>query len=381
MEKHDCTITGSSVLSRQAPRWVRIFIFGICVIIILLVLKGLYSTEYGFTEMLRYGEKFETSAFNEVKQVHRKIFPGYGFDGQFYANLAIDPTLTHKNLTAVMDLPQYRSRRIFMPLCAFLLGRGNPALTINAYALGNFIFWIGLCILVFYKIRPSNLQDYACTLMIIFSSGVVGSALLALTDMPSTVFLFAALIFPTFWPLLFCCGILTRETTILFTPVFLVIESLQKKRPLSIVLKSVISITPAFLWYGYSMWRIPEPIFIEKVYGLPFLAMFHRLGSIAYHWPGTFYPHQLLYFLTAISLTAQCAYFALRRRLMDPIWLTGATSAFFFTVMGYASWMEYSWMLRYSLPMTFAFNLLLAKEDPRTFATWFPLGNIGCMYL
>ena len=371
----------SSVLSRQAPGWVRIFVFGTCVAIIFLALNGIYSTEYGFTDMLRYGEKFETNAFDEVKQVHRKIFPGLGFDGQFYANLAIDPMLTHKNLKAVMDLPQYRSRRIFMPLCAFLVGHGNPALTINAYAIGNFMFWIALCILVFYKIRPRNIQEYACALMIVFSSGVIGSALLALTDMPSTVLLFAALIFPLLWPFLFCCGVLTRETTLVFAPVFLVVEGLRNKKPLSIFFKSVISIMPAFIWYGYCMWRIPEPIFIEKVYGPPFLAMFHRLGSIVYHWPGAFNPHQLLYFLTAISLTAQCAYFALRRRLMDPIWLTGATSAFFTAIMGYASWMEYSWMLRYSLPMTFAFNLLLAREQPHTFVKWFAVGNIGCIYI
>jgi hypothetical protein len=354
--------------------------------IVLLVLKNNYNAEYGFTDMLRYSEKFEPYVFDEVKQVHRRIFPVNGSDGQFYANLALDPLLTHKNFNAAMDRPQYRSRRIFLPLCAFLIGHGNPALTLNAYAVGNFVFWIGLCILVFYKIRPRTLQEYACALTIIFSSGVFISAILALTDMPSTVLLFAALFFPFFWPMLFCCGVLTRETTFFFAPVFLVMEGLEKRKPSSIFLKTAIAILPIFLWWGYCMWHITDPVYLEKIrwipdyYGFPFLAMLHRLGSIVYHFPKSFSPFQMQYFLTAISLTTQCTYFAVRRRPADPVWLTGAISAFFFAILGHVPWMEWISVLRMSLPMTFAFNLLLARENPGAFVKWCGLGNVGCIY-
>jgi hypothetical protein len=365
----------------RAPGRLRLAACGACVAVILVILKGEYNAEYGFTGMLRYGEKFNAHAFDKAKQVHRKIFPGLGFDGQFYANLALDPTLTDRNYNAAMDLPQYRSRRIFIPLCAFLAGHGNPTLTVNGYAVCNFLFWIALCVLVFIKIRPTMLQEYACAIMIVFSSGVVGSALLALTDMPATVLLFAALMFPFLWPFFLSCAVLTRETTLFFTPVFLVMEILSKKKLLSIFLKTAFTFTPIILWYCYCIGRFPEPVFIEKVYGLPFLAMLHRLGSIVHHWPATFYPYQLLYFSTAFSLTAQFAYFALRSRPKDPLWLIGAISAVSFALMGHISWMEFSWILRYSLPMTFAFNLLLTKEDPRNFVKWFVLGNIGCVYL
>jgi hypothetical protein len=368
-------------ISRPTPGWLRFAACGVCVAAILVVLAKQYSPEYGFTGMLRYGEKFNVHALDKAKQAPRKIFPGLGFDGQFYANLALDPTLTNKKMAAAMDLPQYRSRRIFLPLCAFLAGHGNPASTVNAYAVCNFVFWIFLCILVFVKINPYSLQGYACVLIIVFTSGVVGSALLALTDMPATALLFAALVFPLLWPLFLSCAVLTRETTLFFTPVFLLMEILSKKKLPWIFLKTALAFTPIILWYGYCMWRIPEPVFIEKVYGLPFLAMLHRLGSIVYHWPAAFCLYQVRYFLTAISLTAQCAYFAIRPRPKDPLWLTGAIGSVSFALMGHISWMEFSWILRYSLPMTFAFNLLLSKEDPPRFLKWFFVGNIGCLYV
>ena len=372
---------GSRFLSLQAPGWARFFVCGICMAIILLVLRNNYSTKYGFTDLVCCGANFEPRILDEEKQVPRRIFPGIGFDGQFYAMLAIDPFLTHKNLKNALDLPQYRSRRIFLPLCAFLAGHGNPTLSFNAYAVGNFAFWIGLCILVFYKIRPRSVQEYACALLIIFSSGVFASALLALTDMPSTVLLFAALLLPFFWPVLLCCAVLARETTLIFTPAVLLMEGLQKRKYQSIVLKTAIAMVPVILWYCYCMLRLPEGFFTEKVLGFPFLAMAHRLGSIVHHLPKTLSLFQLRYFLTAISLTTQCAYFALRRRPADPLWLTGAINAFFFILMGHIPWMQWSWMLRYCLPMTFSFNFLMARENQRTFVKWFAMGNIGCIYL
>jgi hypothetical protein len=129
------------------------------------------------------------------------------------------------------------------------------------------------------------------------------------------------------------------------------------------------------------MWRLPEGFFSEKVLGFPFLAMLHRLGSIVYHFPKTLCLFQMQYFLTAISLTTQCAYFAVRRRPENPLWWAGAINAFFFVLMGHIPWMQWSWMLRYCLPMTFSFNFLMANEDWRTFVKWFVLGNIGCIYL
>ena len=206
-------------ISRPTPGWLRFAACGACIAAILVILTKQYGPEYGFTGMLRYGEKFNAHALDKAKQAPRKIFPGLGFDGQFYANLALDPTLTNKKMAAAMDLPQYRSRRIFLPLCAFLAGHGNPAATVNAYAVCNFVFWIFLCVIVFVKINPRSLQEYACALMIVFTSGVVGSALLALTDMPATALLFAAIVFPLLWPLFLSCAVLSRETTLFFTPV------------------------------------------------------------------------------------------------------------------------------------------------------------------
>jgi len=363
----------------RAPEWVRYTVCVACIGFILLALLGAYHAPYGFTDMLRYGSAFEPNVPLEVKQVRRRIFSGPGYDGQFYADLAIDPTLRQKNKRAFMDLPQYRSRRIFLPLCAYLAGRGNPSLTLNAYGVCNFFFWIGLVVLVFMRMRPSRIQEYACALAIVFSAGVTGSVLYALTDMPALVLLFTALLCPVIWPLALSAAVLTRETTIMFAPVFFIMEKLKNGSVMPGALKVCAALLPPMLWYAYCMKRIPEPVVMQHIFGFPFLAMLHRLASIMHHFPQTLYREQLMFFPVAASLTTQMCFFFARRNFTDPLWLAGATGAVFIALMGYGPWMDYGWVLRYSLPMTFAFNFLLAKQCPRVFIAWFIPGNLGCM--
>lgn len=76
-----------------------------------------------------------------------KIFPGTGYDGQFYYVLALKPNTVIRSQGGVMlDNPPYRQQRVLYPLIAWLAaGGGKPErvpwamVTVNVLALG----WMG----------------------------------------------------------------------------------------------------------------------------------------------------------------------------------------------------------------------------------------------
>ncbi len=65
----------------------------------------------------------------------------YGYDGQYYRMLAHDPFLRH-GTAPFLDEPLIRSRRILVPLAAWILAAGRPGLVDGAYVLvvAGFVF-------------------------------------------------------------------------------------------------------------------------------------------------------------------------------------------------------------------------------------------------
>jgi hypothetical protein len=70
----------------------------------------------------------------------------YGYDGQYYATLALDPLLHSSDTVASLDAPLYRAGRVGVPLAAWVLGLGHPAAALLSYQL---LCWGG-CLLAVY---------------------------------------------------------------------------------------------------------------------------------------------------------------------------------------------------------------------------------------
>ncbi len=70
----------------------------------------------------------------------------YGYDGQYYAALALDPFLRRAETVASLDAPFYRASRIGLPLTAWALAYGQPTVTVVFYQL---LCWGG-CVLAVY---------------------------------------------------------------------------------------------------------------------------------------------------------------------------------------------------------------------------------------
>ena len=84
------------------------------------------------TALFRHGMEFPPPP--SLFEQHRLFIfpPGYGYDGQFYHLMAHDP-LARGDAPAHMDDPRLRYRRILVPLVAWVIALGRPALIDAVY--------------------------------------------------------------------------------------------------------------------------------------------------------------------------------------------------------------------------------------------------------
>ena len=64
-----------------------------------------------------------------VRDVPRRVYvDSMGYDGQFYAQLAVDPLLQSPGIENALDAPAYRARRILLSWTAYVFGFRTPRL-------------------------------------------------------------------------------------------------------------------------------------------------------------------------------------------------------------------------------------------------------------
>lgn len=89
-----------------------------------------YNREGNWTALYCTGSAIPVPAALEHEGVY--LFPGTGFDGQFYHYIAHDPLLRH-GLARSVDDPRLRYRRILVPALAFAFALGRSAAVDGAY--------------------------------------------------------------------------------------------------------------------------------------------------------------------------------------------------------------------------------------------------------
>ena len=104
----------------------------------LLAIAQFYIPGKGFTSFILFGGKPEMRRIKELKATSYYVEEdSYGYDAQYYAQIAVKPLLMSRDLQASMDNLPYRARRILFCWTAYLLGLGQPNLILQAYALQN----------------------------------------------------------------------------------------------------------------------------------------------------------------------------------------------------------------------------------------------------
>lgn len=384
---------GSSFKLTSAPRWAFALVALAAFVFLLRVYSGIWTPEYGITKFLRVGQAFDDRGTAVFRATPKFIDPypahRWGFDGQLYAEMALDPLLLDPHLHVALDNPPYRGQRILMSWIAWALGLGKPVWILNAYAALNLIFWVGFAWLGARLFRPYGWAGLAGFAAILLTCGVIESMQASLTDLPSfTLILGALMLGGTAGAGVLALAALARTTSLIgfvglaeLTPPWR--EALKKN-----LVRGLVAVVPVTLWILYVLWRFRgrEVNFDGGNLDLPFRGMMEKLGEFsvrAFHgpirWNRFFFElyksYDLHAVLTIISVLTQSVFLALHRNWRDPLWRWGAVVVVYFWCISFLSWESHFTITRHALPITLAFNLALAARPGKAWLIWFLLGN------
>lgn len=366
-------------MSRHAY-WIAAVLFGALVL-------AKFDAQSGFTSLIRFGEKWQDRRHSALQNLPLAAVPdSSGYDGQFYAQIALDPLLRGSELERVIDAPAYRARRILAPATAALFGLGNPWWTLQAYALLNVFCWLALAWLLRRHIAGNDWLSFARWAGCMFSMGVLDSVRQSLVDLPALLLLGLAVhtftqgrtTRSTIWLAL---ANLAKETSLLGT-VALHCDKSQNPFPWKRTLSSLaIASLPLTLWSFYVAQRFPS---LPGNSGLgnftwPLLGLLTQvklaLRELSH---GNFDGRYSFSLLAIIGLLSQCWMLWRARQPQSAWWRIGAAYSLLLFFLSFWVWSGYWAACRAVLPMTIAFNLVLPAN--RSFWPLWIVGNLTLLH-
>jgi hypothetical protein len=260
-----------------------------------------------------------------------------GCDGQYYRLLAMDPFLRH-DTAAYLDSPLLRSRRILMPLSAWVLATGQLRFVDGAYVLLMALF-AGMGVYCLAKVMVFHGRHPALGLLFL----LIPAAPIAVDSMTVDISLIALTASFTYqasagqtrgmwWTL--AAAALSRETGVLL-PAAAVIAALIERTPRKALLWAS-SICPALFWYAYLYRVLPASALKEGFYPAWFVP--HLRAGIVLRTlnppqhpllaPNVQFAVRALDVLALVSTIALVILGAVLVRKMRPVALRAATIAF-----------------------------------------------------
>ena len=355
----------------------------------MLILVSNYSRETGFLSLIHFGAHFKDRALKDVRKIRPPINSDWGYDGQFYAQIALRPSLRDKNLQAALDLPSYRARRIGMPFIAYCLGFSKPAFVLQIYALLNFAFWGLLLVGLFLHIQWKGFKAFLLMASILWTTGTLISLSRALVDFPAFVLCLFAVWAQAKWirsaSILGIAG-LFKETFIL--SMFSIVWPKETNNPSfkKLLLQCLLIILPFGLWYLYCQTHLPDNrLALPGNLAIPFTGITQKLYTA---WIQLFYNFlsgsktvkvSLMFeILCPLSILVQVAYLFRFARLSSGLWRMGICFAALALFLGTFVWQEQSAYTRVLLPLTASFNFLIYTYEMNIrYYIWYGLGNVG----
>lgn len=367
-------------MNRSVAYWIAAAIFAALVL-------SKFSPQTGFTSLIRFGETWQERRLSALQDLPVAAVPDSGgYDGQFYAQIALDPLLCDPTLPMALDAPSYRARRILVPATAAMTGLGNPWWTLQAYALLNAFCWFALGWLLYRQIEPDGGHAFARWAGCMFGLGVLDSVRQSLVDLPALLLLVLATTAytkaqrstgPTLWLAL---ANLTKETSLLATSALLADKPLGPFpwRRTGIALLAAL---PLALWSLYVQQRFASAPgsdglgnFTWPLFGLLTQAKYSvrevSLGNLDSRY--TFSLIGILGLGTQAWTLWRCPH------PQSPWWRIGAAYSVLLIFLGPWVWSGYWAACRAVLPMTIAFNLLLPAT--RSFWPLWILGNLTMLH-
>jgi len=357
-----------------------------CLFLVLIASK--FSPQTGFTSLIRFGETWESRRSNALDGLPVATVPdSSGYDGQFYAQVALDPLLHDPETSAALDVPAYRARRILVPAAAAITGMGYPWATLQIYALLNAACWLVLAWLIRRTISGDDWTTFARWTGCMFGMGALESVRQSLVDLPAVLLLTLAILAPdrtrsdrsTVWLAL---ANLAKESSLLGS-FALRLESLRwpfltRKQALSLILATA----PLLAWTIYVGSRLPSTTGTSGIgnFTWPLLGIALQiktcLSEIALgNWDGRF----TMGLLAIIGLVTQALVLGLTPNMNSSWWRVGMAYALLLPFLSPWVWSGYWAASRALLPMTIAFNLLLPGNTRAFWPLWI-IGNATLLH-
>ena len=347
----------------------------------------LYEPETGLTVLIRFGEAFEDRVLPSVRAVPRFVEEdSAGYDGQFYAQLAVDPFLLDPAIGEALDSPAYRARRILFSWTAYLLGLGQPRWVIHAYAIQYIVVWLLLAWVLCRWFPPRDLQNLCLWFGCMFSHGVVISVIRAVPDGPSMLLLAFSVLALERGRARRAAGLvglagLAKDINLLWSAVLIAPDGLKRYGWRDLCIWGGLVGGPVSVWMLYLLVGNHEfgNFAGLRNFGAPFTGYAEKWSvTLALLRDGNWDTFARSNLFTMIGLTTQAVVLLFVRDWRNPWWRAGVGSVVLMTFLGPAVWEGYPGAVtRVLLPMTFAFNAVL----PRNHWFWplFFLGNLSVL--
>jgi hypothetical protein len=368
-------------MNRSTASWIAATLFAALVL-------AKFSPQTGFTSLIRFGETWQDRRLSALQTLPVATAPdSNGYDGQFYAQIALDPLLRGPELPTALDAPTYRARRILAPATAAVTGLGNPWWTLQAYALINVFCWFSLGWLLYRQIDAGGGHAFARWAGCMFSLGVLDSVRQSLVDLPALLLLILATTAYTktqrsarssLWLAL---SNLTKETSLLGAIALLADRSLRpfpwRRTGIALLATAV----PLALWSLYVEQRFASTPgsdgwgnFTWPLLGLLIQAK-HSLREVSLGNLDSRYTFSLI---GIVGLGTQAWVLWRSPQPKSPWWRIGSAYSILLIFISPWVWSGYWAACRAVLPMTIAFNLLL----PATRGFWplWILGNLTMLH-
>lgn len=238
-------------------RWIWRALYLACVLGFLAAFARFHAPEVGFTRLISVGDRVDPATVPALRATPHYVHEdSFGYDGTYYAQIALHPLLQEPALDRALDNPHYRARRVLVPWIAWLVGAGQPWWILQAYAVVNALGWLGFAWLLLAWFPATSGQNFLRWAGFLFSAGVCLSVRHALLDGPALLLTALAVrAIELGWRRRGVAGLalatLTKETSVLSAAV-LVGEWPRRGRDwVSLALQGLAVVGPLALWMVY----------------------------------------------------------------------------------------------------------------------------------
>jgi hypothetical protein len=328
-----------------------------------------YDRHTGFTSSEVFGEEFRARRLPQLHDVPIYTYRGDGYDGQFYAQLAVAGNPLAPELRVALDAPAYRSRRILLPLLAHLVGLGRPGWVLNAYALSSLLCWWTLAwALARWWFPPDGLHNLLRWVGTLFGAGMIVSVTHSLTDGPALLFVAVGVRCLERRRVWLGAGVLAlaglvRETSIICAAAFAIPVPRDKIGWARAAAASAVTVLPTVLWIAvlYHHYHLGGG---GRNLALPFVGLRGKIVELIAELKANGFDASIGgEMLVVVALTVQVA-FIVSRPAPDVVWWRiGGVFAIFWSLLGFPVWESApSAAARAVLPLTLAFNVLVPRS-------------------